>query len=117
MKFFHCPLIHLITSTVYLSMIAFSMYSILTGNKVSEAQTNPNQVLKKTVDNTSFESPAMDIITTKHFKNYFNLQAKTSYLAAPQCYVIEKRLLLNEPTNPTIQKDIDWTKKLLEKWC
>ena len=116
MKFFHCPLIHLITSTVYLSMIAFSMYSLLNGNKMSEAQTNPNQVLKKTVDNTSFESPAMNIIATKHFKSYFNLQAEKPYLA-PQCYVIEKRLLLNEPTNPTIQKDTDWTKKLLEKWC
>ena len=265
MKFFHCPLIHLITSTVYLSMIAFSMYSLLTGNKVSEAQANPNQILKKTVDkslespamdsilmkyfkgqndnycsligskvsevrtnpnpkleetvsearanpdqklketvdisfespdmdsipniltalkvsesranpnpklketvddtsfaspamdtipmkyfkwqnnyysilignkvsetranpdqkpkeivNASFESPAMDTIpmkycSTKYCKSYFNLQAKKSYFA-PKCYINEKRLLLNESTNPAFQKGIDWTKKLLEKW-
>ena len=67
MKFFHCPLIHLITSTVYLSMIAFSMYSLLTGNKFSEAKANPNQILKKTV-NKSLESPAMDRILMKYFK-------------------------------------------------
>ena len=76
MKFFHCPLIHLITSTVYLSMIAFSMYSLLTGNKVSEARANPNQILKKTVDK-SLESPAIDSILMKHFKgqndNYCSL--------------------------------------------
>ena len=47
------------------------MYSLLTGNKVSEAQANPNQILKKTVDNTSFESLAMNVIITKHFKINF----------------------------------------------
>ena len=96
--------------------------NLLIGLKVPEAGENTNQNLKKTV-NTSFESSDVDSVPMKYYptkyyhKSYLNLQAKKPYFA-PQCYVIEKRLLLNEPTNPTtIQKDTDWTKKLLEKWC
>ena len=88
----------------------------LIGIKVPEARAKINQNLKKTV-NTSFESSYVDSVPMKYYhKSYFHLQAKKPYLA-PKCYVIEKRLLLNEPTDPTIQKDTDWTKKLLEKWC
>ena len=96
--------------------------SFLTGLKVSEARANPNPKLEETV-NTSSKSPAMDTIQMKFFKgqnNNWNLYYGYStkyYKSLPQCYVTEKSLLLNEPTKPSVQKGIDWTKKLLEMWC